>query len=321
MMIIVTSAMLLVVGTLLLIGAATYLLKGLIGVSAHFAVPTFILSMLVISIDLEVFAPAVVGAYNDLTELSYGSILGTVVFLICLALGVAAFLYPLQQVAFPVRYVGLLGGALVSNVLFGLDGQINRLEGAVCIILYGAYLMYLIRDVRRTRSIQRGLAEGAAEVEDIRDKPLYVSVLAVVGGLIFLVAGGLAVVAGIGNLLLFWGISETIMGVTVLAIAANSVELVEAVIPAQKDMGEVVVGNIVGSAVFQVLFTTGFVALVRPVQVEPVAFQVAMPAALLSWLVLLVLVAQQRVSRLIGGTLVLAYILFVGVSVVLGLAL
>lgn len=157
---------LVLLGTVLLIFAAKYLLEGLIGVSAAFAVPTFILAMLVISIDLEVFAPAVVGSYQDFTALSYGSILGTVVFLIGLALGTAAAIYPITRVDFPPRYVVLLGAALVANLLFAFDGTIQTWEGLLSIALYVAYLIYLIVDLGRTRAAPTEITEAEAEVAE-----------------------------------------------------------------------------------------------------------------------------------------------------------
>lgn len=109
------------------------------------------------------------------------------------------------------------------------------------------------------------------------------------------------------------------MGVTVLAIAANSVELVEAVIPAQRGLSEVVIGNVIGSAVFQILFTTGFAALIRPLQVEPVALTLLAPAVLLSWGLLAVVVLRKRLRRAGGIGLIVLYLGFVAVSLTIGM--
>lgn len=310
---------LVLLGTVLLIFAAKYLLEGLIGVSAAFAVPTFILAMLVISIDLEVFAPAVVGSYQDFTALSYGSILGTVVFLIGLALGTAAAIYPITRVDFPPRYVVLLGAALVSNLLFAFDGTIQTWEGLLSIALYVAYLVYLIVDLGRTRAAPTEITEAEGEVAEVRGKPLPVYLLWIGAGLLALVGGGIIVVQGVSGLLQVWGITETIMGVTVLAIAANSVELVEAVIPAQRGLSEVVIGNVIGSAIFQILFTTGVAALIRPLQVEPVALNLLAPAVLLSWGLLAVVVLRKRLRRVEGIGLIVLYLGFVAVSLTIGM--
>jgi len=305
--------------TLLLLFGAKYLVEGLIGVSSAFAVPTFALAMLVISIDLEVFAPAVIGSYQGLTAFSYGGILGTVVFLIAFAMGTAAAVCPITRVDFPRGYVLLLGAALVANLLFALDGTITALEGLFSIGLYLLYVVSLIVYLWRTRVTLTEIAEAEAEVTDVLGQPLWVYLVWLGGGLLALVGGGIAVVQGSSGLLDAWGISETIMGVTILAIVANSAELVEAVIPAQRGLSEVVIGNVVGSAVFQILFTTGFAALIRPLSVEPIVMLWVVPIVLLSWGILAGVVLRQRLTRVEGIGLIGLYLLLVAVSFMLGI--
>lgn len=309
----------LIVGTVLLIGAAKYLLEGLIGIASTLAVPIFILSMLLISIDLEVFAPAIAGSYQNFTALSYGGILGTVVFLICMAMGAAATIAPLSQIQFPLRYVLILGAALVVNILWALDGMIQRWEGSISIALYVAYLGMLIVDLSKSRTDLASITAASDEVADIVQKPLWHYLLWLGGGLIALVGGGLIVVQGSRGLLTLWGVSETIIGVTVLAIAANSVELVEAIIPAQRGLGAVLVGNVVGSATFQVLFTSGFAALIRPLQVEPIALHLFLPVVMFSWGLLLAIVLRGHIVRWEGISLMVLYGVFLAISLVLGI--
>ncbi len=306
------------VGVLVLIFAAKYLVEGLIGISARLAVPPFILAMLIISIDLEEFAPAVIGSYQQLTALSYGSILGTVVFLILLALGSAAALFPIRHPDFPVRYIWLLGAALLLVFALSLDGVFSRLDGLVTLSAYLLFMIYLISDMRRTRAAKMEIEEAEGAVEKIVKAPTGRFILMFLGGLAGLVFGALLVIQGTKAVLVWSGIGETVLGITLLAIAANSVELVEAIIPAKQGHPEVVIGNVAGSSFFQLLFTLGICALIHPIRVEPVAIAYFLPATAVSWLILLLLVRWRQTPRAVGLALIGLYALFVAGALAVG---
>ncbi|NLI30590.1 MAG: sodium:calcium antiporter [Nitrospiraceae bacterium] len=307
-------------GVIILIFAAKYLVEGLIGTASRLAVPPFILAMLIISIDLEEFAPAVIGSYQHLTALSYGSILGTVIFLILLALGSAAALFPIRHPDFPVKYIWLLGGAIALVFGLSLDGEVSRTDGIITLAAYLAFMVYLVRDMRRTRAAKEEIEEAEGAVAGIVKAPSWRFPLMLVAGLVGLVVGALLVIKGTKAVLHWSGIEETILGLTLLAIAANSVELVEAIIPAKQGHPEVVIGNVAGSSFFQLLFTLGICALINPLQVNQTAITYFFPAVAMSWLILLILVWHRRTSRWVGLGLMTLYGLFVVGAVMMGMS-
>lgn len=311
----------LIVGVVFLIFAAKYLVEGLIGIAARLAVAPFILAMLIISIDLEEFAPAVIGSYQHLTALSYGSILGTVVFLILLALGSAAFLFPIKHPDFPIKYIWLLGGAILLVFVLSVDGVVSHTDGLITLSAYFAFMLYLIRDMRRTHAAKEEIEEAEEEVEKVVREPSWHFPLMFIGGLVGLVIGALLVIKGTKAVLHWSGIEETILGLTLLAIAANSVELVEAIIPAKRGHPEVVIGNVTGSSFFQLLFTLGICALIRPLQVSKIAIEYFVPVVALTWLILLIIVWHRHTPRWVGLGLMLLYVLFVFVALLLGMRL
>ncbi len=310
----------LVAGVVILIYAAKFLIEGLIGISARLAVPPFILAMLIISIDLEEFAPAVIGSWKELAALSYGSILGTVVFLILLALGSAAALFPIRHPDFPLRYIALLGAALALVWLLSLDGLVSTADGVVCLCAYVLFLVYLIRDMRRTRAARKEIEEAEGEVGKIIREPFWRSPLLFVLGLIGLVGGALLVIHGTEAVLRWSGIEQTVLGLTLLAIAANSVELVEAIVPAKQGLPEVVIGNVAGSSFFQLLFTLGICALIHPLPVGTTALRYFLPAVAVSWGFLFLIVRFGRTPRWVGMVLVLLYVAFAAGAIGIGLA-
>lgn len=308
----------LIVGTFILVFAAKYLVEGLVGISARLAVPPFILAMLIISIDLEEFAPAVIGSHQQLTALAYASVLGTVIFLIFLALGSAAAIYPIKHPDFPTKYILIFGGFIALNFFFAVDGIISSAEGYICITVYFLWMIYLIADLRRNRAAKVEIEEAEDEVKEILKKKAWHFPALFIAGLIGLVIGALLVIQGVKTVLQWWGISQTILGVTLLAIAANSVELVEAIVPAKKGLPEVVIGNVTGSSIFQLLFTVGIAAIIRPLEVERLALVFVFPAVAFAWLILLVVVMRGRTERAAGIGLMALYVLFVIVTAFIG---
>lgn len=301
----------LVVGTFILIYAAKFLVEGLVGISARLAVPPFILAMIIISIDLEEFAPAVIGAHMELTACAYASVLGTVIFLIFLALGSASTIYPIKHPDFPTKYILFLGGFIALNFAFSLDRTISSAEGFVCIVLYVLWMIYLIADLRRNQAAKLEIEEAEEEVKEILKKKRWHFPALFMSGLIGLIIGALLVIHGVKTVLQWWGISQTVVGVTLLAIAANSVELVEAIVPAKKGLPEVVIGNVTGSSIFQLLFTVGIASIISPLHVERLALVFVFPSVAFAWLLLLTVVLRGRTERIVGIGFMALYLLFV----------
>jgi cation:H+ antiporter len=222
---------------------------------------------------------------------------------------------------FPLKYFFIMGGIIALAVMFSIDGVITRTEGVIAILVYLVFMLYLVRDMWRTRAAKSEIEEAEKEVSEIIKEPPWHFPLLFVGGLIGLVIGALLVVQGVQAVLQWWRIGETTLGVTLLAIAANSVELVEAIIPAKKGLSEVVIGNVVGSSIFQLLFTLGIAALIRPLTVEPVARYFVIPAVAFCWLLLTVIAWQGKTARWVGIGLMALYLAFVSISIMQGLKL
>jgi len=181
-------------------------------------------------------------------------------------------------------------------------------------------MVYLVRDMRRTRAAKEEIEEAEGAVAGIVKAPSWRFPLMLVAGLVGLVVGALLVIKGTKAVLHWSGIEETILGLTLLAIAANSVELVEAIIPAKQGHPEVVIGNVAGSSFFQLLFTLGICALINPLQVNQTAITYFFPAVAMSWLILLLLVWHRRPSLWVGLGLMTLYGLFVVGAVMMGMS-
>ncbi len=121
-----------------------------------------------------------------------GGILGTVVFLVLLAPSAAA-IFLIEHPDFTIKYIWLLGGAILLAFIFSLDGEVSRIDGTITRAAYVAFMVYLVRDLWRTSAAREEIEEGEAEVGKIIKEPERRFPLMFPGGLVGLVIGALPV--------------------------------------------------------------------------------------------------------------------------------
>ncbi|WP_031549853.1 calcium/sodium antiporter [Parvularcula oceani] len=242
-----------------------------------------------------------------------GNVVGSNIANVLLILGAAAVIAPVAAHPAAFRRDGL---ALVLATGLGiaaiLTGTIGRPFGAVLVLGLVAYLILVLL-------LERKNAEGARHEEEAETlgegpKSPLVAGLYFVGGLIITVIGARLLVTGATDLARGFGVSEAIIGLTLVAVGTSLPELVTSVIAARKGQADVALGNVVGSNIYNILGILGITALVHPVAVPP---QIAvldvwvMAAATLA--LVLAVVTGWRVTRAEGGLLLLAYAAYLAV--------
>ena len=249
-------------------------------------------------------AATVASALQGVPELAIGNIIGSNIANIALILGASSVLYALQSNWHFLRVemvMMVVVGALLLPLF--LDGRVSRLEGAGLLVLLGGYLWYMFA----------GSSTNLPEV-DVGDKsaPLWRSVTGVVIGVALLVGGAQALVTGAVSIARAVGISEAVIGLTLIAFGTSLPELASSIVAALKRESEMILGNIVGSNIFNVLAVLGITVLIKPLE-EPFAlvrtdifimlgFSVALPLLMLS---------GSRLGRVEGIVLLIAYTGFV----------
>lgn len=223
--------------------------------------------------------------------------------LIGLILGGTALVFALQS-ARPVvrREVPLL--TLCALLFFPVlsDGPVSRLEGALLLELLGVYLGYQLR---------KPAAE--AEGDETPPPPLWRSLLGVALGTLLLVGGAQALVSGAVSLAEGFGVPERVIGLTLVSLGTSLPELASSLVAALRRKADLILGNVVGSNIFNVLTILGVTALVRPL---PVAFGGVYTKLWVlvgfSVLVLPLMLRRYRLSRTGGGLLLALYLGYVG---------
>ncbi len=275
----------------------------------------FGLSPLVIGLTVAAFgtsapelAASLVAALRGAPEIVLGNVLGSNIANVGLILGASALMSPLATSwSFVRREVVFMIAASLLAALLLVDGALGRLEAALLLVGLGAFLVVTFRGdggvpPRRTRA-------GAERVP--RWRP---ALLALVGVALLAVAAQ-ALVTGAVGLAQAWGVSERVIGLTMVAIGTSLPELASSIAAALRRQGDMVLGNIVGSNVFNLLLVLGAAGLVQPLQADAAVLRIDLLAMLLAALVVApIAISGWRVGRREGGFLLacyLAYVVFV----------
>lgn len=312
------SLMMLLGGGVLLYFGAEWLVGGSSGLARALGVPQLLIGLTVVAYGTS--APeVVVGVKASLAGsggIALGNVIGSNIANLGLILGLTTLLKParvdgaLSRREVPVLVLATLA---IPSVLF--NGEVSRVEGGGLVVAAVAYSGWMVTSARR--SMKRAVA-GADEMQtaaDLAGAPAPGSRLRMgitaIAGLAFLVIGGSLFVDGAVGLATSFGISQRIIGLTIVAVGTSLPELATSLIAAFRGHSDIAVGNVVGSNIFNALLCLGAAALIAPVQAPFASVQLDVAAMVVLTLVGAVSMSRARViTRLEGALLVIGYIVF-----------
>lgn len=304
-------------GLLLLFGGGEALVKGSVSLARRFGLSALLVSLVIVGFGTS--APELLvslqAALSGSPDIAVGNVLGSNIANILLIGGIAAILSPLVLTGPGTRRGAAMMAAsslAVAAILF--TGTISRPAGAAMLLALLAYLTAAYLADRRREAAQKG-NELPAEADEPLGAPL--ALLAASGGIALLVAGAWLLVEGATALAQDLGISEAVIGLTVVAVGTSLPELAATVSASRRGASEVVVGNVLGSNVFNLLAILGITAMIAPVPVAPQFAVVDAPAmAGVALLATLGLFTLKRAGRRVGIGLLAVYAAYVGYQVV-----
>ena len=260
-----------VAGFAVLAWSADAFVDGASALAKAFGVSPFVIGMVIIGFGTsapELCVSVLSGAYGH-SDLSLGNAYGSCVFNIAVILGVAALIKPLVVkpsvvfVAMPL----LVAIALLSCLLVTHGGGFSHMDGAILLAVFAVLLpLYCWYDQSQKKKVEMGGRLGEATLPDGRDKPmpLWKAWLLLFVGLALLVGSSHVLVWGCVDLARAMGVSELLIGLTIVAVGTSLPELASAVASARKGEHEFVIGNIVGSNIFNTLAVVGLAGTISP---------------------------------------------------------
>lgn len=304
-MTVAASLALFVVGVAVVIWATERLLEGLVGLARLLQVSAFAVAAILSGFEAENVAVGLAAARRGASEVALGTVFGGAIFLVCVALGLGAVLYPLQ-VRLPRGFLVLMASCPVVVGVGLVGGTTARLAGAALLLAFALAIAYLVVASRDHAFLESEEVREAGEKQRSLPAAAGLTVL----GLVVIALGGELVTRGAEGIISVFGLSALLVGMVITPAAIEIEEVIRQAVPAREGRPEVSAGNLVGTLLYFLWFNLGLISLLVPVRVDPqvVAFDWPFLVAI-TWLATLFF-ARGRVGRTEGAVLVLAYALY-----------
>ncbi len=268
---ILKSAIILVIGFVLLIKGADFFVEGSSSVAKKFNVPSLIIGMTIVAMgtSLPELAVSVTASMTGNNTLAVSNVSGSNIFNLMVVCGACALFAPLTidkntlLKEFPFSI--LCAGLLVVLGFFGMS--LGRIDGVIFLVIFAAYLLWMIYSAKQARGAEDKLETEEEEFveEEIKILPMWKCILFIVGGMVAIKFGGDFVVDGASAIAAGFGLSQTLIGLTIVALGTSLPELVTSIVAAKKNEVDMALGNVIGSNIFNILLILGVAAAISPV--------------------------------------------------------
>ena len=295
--------LLLLIGFVLLIKGADLFVDGSSSIAGILKIPSVIIGLTIVAMGTS--APEAAVSINaglaGNSDISLGNIVGSNIFNLLIVIGACAVIFPAASNE-DILKRDLWWNIGVSALLFLLiiNGGISRAEGLILLAVFLFYLGLMLRS-----ALQNRIEETPQNL-----LPLWKSILYVVIGLAAVVFGGDMVVDNASMIAKAWGMSDTLVGLTIVAIGTSLPELVTSITASKKGDSGIALGNAVGSCLFNVLFILGIASTLTPINAVPELIIDAVILIAVTILILIVAKTGKKTNRLEGIICVAAYIIY-----------
>lgn len=308
----------LVIGFLLLVKGADYFVEGASSIAKKLRIPTFVIGLTIVAFGTSApeLAVSISAALKGSNDIAIGNVVGSNIFNTLVVLGASAAITPIAvekgiiKKDYPLSIFAaiLLGVLSLDMILFKAPAMtISRVDGIILLVAF-AFFMYT--------TVKAGLKQRAAANPEHEEAlanmymPAWKSILILVVGLAGIVIGGDLSVEGAKEIARAFGLSEALIGLTIVAFGTSLPELVTSIIAARKGESDIAVGNVIGSNIFNIFFILGVSATILPMNVSSTyLYDIAVLVAVMV-LSYIPIAKTKKVSRGMGVTMVAAYLAY-----------
>ena len=310
------AVFLLLVGTVLLLVGADWFLDGAGDLARVLGMSALVLGVILAGLEPEEMLTAAIASGRGAPALAVGNVIGTNITIVTAALGLSALLFPVA-IDRAVRRQALIATlvSIVPVILLFL-GVVTQLEG---ILLLGVFVGYTCFLWRTDREAFKRIAEAEDDDDDnddearegpARSRLPWKALLLTFGGLVAMAGGGPALIEGALRLTQVIGLSQGIIGATIVSLGTGAEMIALGVSAARKKRSDILVGGILGSFAYNLLVTLGLAAAIHPLPVDPRMIFLALPIMIAVHLALLVLIWYGKIPRVMGGLLMAVYLVY-----------
>lgn len=268
----VKSTIILVIGFALLMKGADYFVEGSSSVAKRLYIPSMIIGMTIVAMgtSLPECAVSVTASLAGNNTLAVSNVVGSNIFNLMVVLGICAVISKLQVSRDVLKrdYPFSVLCAILLLVCGCIGMELGRIDGIVFLVIFVGFIVVLIKsamDARKRGEISEKEREMNEEMSEMKEQPVWKSIIYIVGGAIAIKYGGDWVVDSASTIATSFGISATLVGLTICSVGTSLPELVTSIVAARKNELDMAVGNVVGSNVFNILMVLGVAATISPI--------------------------------------------------------
>lgn len=314
----VVSIILILLGFLLLVKGADFLVEGASNIAHKFHIPEIVIGLTIVSIgtSLPELVVSLTSALEGHSDIAIGNVVGSNITNLMLILGMCAVIRPLEMkketriFEAPMTVIATVMFFLMCNTGISSFSKVSRVEG--CILLAFCVLFIIYNLIMAKRGNEFDKEEGTREQREVKIVPTIQSLGAIVIGIVGLKIGGDLVVDNAVNIASMLGISETLISLTIVAVSTSLPELVTSVTATYKGDTDMAIGNVIGSQLFNILLVIGASATISPI-IYDISYNTDMLVLLVASILLLIcpyIGVKNHLGRIQGAVYVTSYILY-----------
>ena len=316
---IILDIIILIAGFFGLVKGADLFVDGSATMARKLRIPGVIIGLTIVALGTSApeLAVSTSAALQGSNEIALSNVVGSNLFNLLCVLGVCSIIYPVPvdqgilRRDFPVSigatvfvFLSTCGTALLSGVFKNSDmtaeiGMVSRWIGAILLAVFIIYLLYLIYDARKKTS---------EDVQGPASRSMLKCILFIIVGLAMIVAGGEAVVYSAKEIARAAGMTETLIGLTIVAVGTSLPELVTSIVAARKGETGLAVGNVIGSCIFNLMLILALSSVIHPIAVNTASLYDMIILIAVSFLVMIFAATSRKIGRAEGLILTVIYI-------------
>ena len=294
--------MILLVGFVMLIKGADVFVDGSSNIAKRFGIPSIIVGLTIVAMGTSApeLSVSVQSALAGMNDISIGNVVGSNLFNLLVVLGMSSIIGKLKITDYKNVIMMLLSSLIL--LLCSFNGQLTRLEGIVLLLIFTGYIINLVL---------KAIKDNNKTEENEKVKPLFTTIVSSIIGLIAIVWGGDLVVESASAIAQQLGMSQNLIGLTIVAIGTSLPELVTSVVATKKGELDIATGNVIGSNIFNLLLIIGASVTINPMVVSTVAIidMIFMVAAAILFIILTG--KNESLDKVKGIPLILIYVAYI----------
>lgn len=305
---------LLIIGFVCLVKGADFFVSGSSAIARHFNIPTFIIGLTIVAFGTSMpeAAVSVTAAMKGANGIAVGNVLGSNIFNLLVVLGFSALIKacPVSRSMMKFEYpLSVIAAAMIMVFCIGTGDHalnLSRIDGIIFLCVFAFFLIYTIKGVASSKGGSGAIQPETSEAEK-KSMSLTKSIILSIIGIAGIVAGGDLVVDSATDIATAFGIDETLIGLTIVALGTSLPELVTSIVAAAKGETDIAVGNVVGSNIFNILMVLGLSVAIHPIRVTMDSVYDSAILIAVSIIAAIPMIRKHRLNRFWGVLMLLMY--------------